>query len=211
MEKRAMEQQTTPEVNFKEFLIPADLNKIRCVDERHASNQTSGIQIQGATSGIIDALKIARPPISEESAWKLVRDCGIPVDGHDDTHHGQNGCGYNNRVEKDPSTVDAPEVVTAASRLSRVQPERILHYEGDHNPKFATINFVPNTTIDTNGILSAGKGTFNLDAWALLSIAAKLGLTHDESARFVTHIVDSYKQTVLTLTNSAISSFVELH
>ena len=204
------EIQQPPEVNFKEYLVTADPSRLRCVDERHATNQTNGIQIQGATSGIVDALKTVQPPLSEDGAWNAVGRAGLPVDGHDDDNKGADGCGYNNRVETDPSSVGAKESITAASRLARVHPERILHYEGDHNPRHATINFIPDTTLNSNGILAAGEGTFNLDAWAILSMATKLGLSHDESARFVEHIVSSYKQTVMTLTKSTISTFVEL-
>lgn len=205
-----MEQQSRPEVHFKEFLIPADINKLRCVDERNAADQTNGVQIQGATSGIVDALKTAKN-ISEDQAWSIVASTGVPLDGHVDDHHGPNGCGYNNRVETDPSTVGAPERQSAAKRLTRIQPERVLHYIGQHNPSYATINFVVDTTLNSNRILASGEGTFNLDAWALMPLATKLGLSHDESARFVTHIIESYKKTIITLTNSAISSFVELH
>lgn len=198
--------------DFEKYLCPADPTRRRCVDERHADPQTYGPQIQGATSGEVDALKQVRH-LSEKQAWKTIQDAGIPLDGHVDDHKGANGCGYNNRVETDPTSVGAPESVTALSRLQKVMSANgnVLHYHGDHAPVAATINYIPNTTLDTNRISTDGIGTFNLDAWILQEDAQKLKLTTDEAAAFMAHVVDSYKKTVMTLTNQAITTFVELH
>lgn len=196
---------------FEKYLVPADRTKRRCVDERYATDQTAGPQIQGATSGEVDALKQIRH-LSEEDAWKTMSDAGIPIDGHVDNHKGANGCGYNNKVETDPSSVGASEQVTASSRLRRVEDAHgtILHYTGDHNPAYATVNYVHGTTLDTNRILGAGKGTFNCDAWILAEDAEKLGLQGEDMAMFIKLVVDSYKKTITTLTNNKISTFIEL-
>lgn len=194
------------EIPFKEYLVPADMTKLRCVDERKA-NQTNGVQIQGASSGIVDALKVVLN-MSEDDAWNLVKQKGLPLDGHDDNSHGPLGCGYNKKVETDHAVVLAPEEVPAASRLERIDAACVLHYQGEHTPMHATINFVPDTTLDTNRILSEGQGTFNLDAWSLVSYAQKLELSHNQTAQFVSHIVDSYKATVTALAN--ITKFSEL-
>lgn len=205
-----MSPETSPKKEFfKKFLVNATIAKIRCVDERYSAEQTNGVQIQGATSGLIDAY-IAITGATEDAAWNTFEKAGIPFDGHDDTHHGANGCGYNNKVEKDPGSVGAKKSATAASRLARVKSERILHYQGEHNPKFATINRSKGKTLNTNGILSTGQGTFNLDAWAIDEYAKKLHLSKDQAKMFSNHVIDSYRQTVMTLTSGAISTFIEI-
>jgi hypothetical protein len=189
---------------FEKYLFPADLTKRRCVDDRRTNPQTYGPQIQGATWGEVDALKQIRH-VSEEQAWEAVIKAGIPHDGH--VH-----CGYNNKVETDPGSVGATESVSEESRLQKVMSAKgtVLHYIGDHAPAAATINFISGKTLDTNKILSAGIGTFNLDIWVLEQDAQKLGLTPEEAAGFIDHIVASYKKTVKALTHNTIKTFVEL-
>ncbi len=190
--------------DFEKYLFPADLTKRRCIDDRRTNPQTYGPQIQGATWGEVDALKQIRH-LSEKQAWETIKKAGIPRDGH--VH-----CGYNNTVETDPGSVGAMESVSEESRLKKVMSAEgtVLHYIGDHAPVAATINYISDKTLDTNRILSDGIGTFNLDAWVLEQDAQKLGLTPEESATFIDHIIASYKKTVITLTKGAITSFVEL-
>lgn len=190
---------------FSKFFMHATTRKIRCIDERPAEDQNNGVQIEGATSGLVDAYK-AVTGVSEDAAWDAMRRAGIPLDGH----VGDHGCGYNGQAENSPENVGAPERVSSASRVERVMAAKgnLLHYVGDHNPKYATINYMKNKTLDTNSIVNAGEGTFNLDAWAIDEFAKKLQLDKTQTVAFRDHIINSYQKTVTTLTHGAISTFI---
>lgn len=193
---------------FKKFFIHATTKKIRCIDERIAPDQNNGVQIQGATSGLVDAYKSVMG-VSEDAAWKALSDAGIPIDGHVDEHH---GCGYNLQVESNPAAVDAPGSASVSDRVSRVAAAHgnLLHYKGDHNPKYATINYMKDKTLNTNDIFKSQTGTFNLDVWAIDGYAKMLHLDHDKADLFKSHIIRAYMDTVTTLTHGAIASFIEI-
>ena len=183
------------------------MKRVRCIDERHAGDQNNGVQIQGATSGLVDAYK-AVMQVGEDAAWDIYKKAGIPLDGH----VGDHGCGYNGQVENSPQAVEAPQSVPSANRVYRVTQAHgaLLHYEGDHTPKYATINYMKGKTLDTNSILNADAGTFNLDVWAVDEYAKMLHLDLGEMDAFRKHIIRSYQRTVATLTLGAISTFIFL-
>ena len=184
--------------DLRNYIFPADLNHIRCVDERKSTDQTNGVQIPGGIYGIVDAIKALAHAI-EEDAWQRVKDAKIPIDAHIDNHDGARGCGYARTVEDKPQAILAPDSVTAQERLDRVQQVNggVLHYIGKHDPSHATINYWKGFTLDPNKASVDGLGVFNCDAWATRVYAEKLGL--DPNA-FEQHIVRMYEATVKELT-----------
>ena len=57
MENSKPPQKETEVPNFENYLFPADITLIRCVDERQAMDNTNGVEIPGGIYGIIDAIK----------------------------------------------------------------------------------------------------------------------------------------------------------
>ena len=191
-----------------EYLMKANEKKTRCVDEREPDAKTvnDGIAIPGATFGIIDAIKTLTGA-SEEEAWDRATKAGIPMNGHDDTHHGPKGCGYERLVEEEPASVLAVESVPAATRKAKLEEEHgtVITLLGDHQPTEAIINYREGTTIDTKKAVNEHRGIFDLDAWALSAMAEKLGI---DTNVFTAHVIDVYKHTVTKLTG--ITEFAEV-
>ncbi len=186
-----------------EYLMSANAKKTRCIDERKPKRaptdpKNDGVAIPGATEGIIDAIKTLKH-LSEEEAWKLASDAGIPMNGHEDEHHGTKGCGYRKLVETDPTSVLAVEAVPAETRRTTLTQAGgdIITLQGDHKPTEAIINYRAGTTIDTERAVNENRGIFDLDAWALPDMAEKLGIDKDV---FTAHMINVYKHTVTKLT-----------
>lgn len=194
---------------MESYLVQANTTALRCVDERPTSEAfTAGIQIPGSVYGIIDVVKELKH-LTEAEARTLIKSTGIPVDVHVDDHHGPKGCGYAKLVETSPSSIGITESVPAATRLDWVKEVqgRVITYLGDHNPKGAIINHRANTTFNSPAAWNDEQGMFNLDVWALGEYASKLGIDQDT---FTTKMIDVYKKTVSTLTQGAITDFVEI-
>lgn len=191
-----------PVVNLELYLLPANIDLIRCVDERQAEDATNGVEIPGGIYGIIDAIKAIKG-LTEEQAWQLAQESDIPIDAHVDDHHGASGCGYAKLVETDPSKVGAPEAILAKQRLERVRQAggNILHYIGDHKPTHATINNRTGFSLDPDQAMIDGLGVFNYDAWAAREYANRLNINPE---KFAKHIENVFKQTVTALTGMAI-------
>lgn len=187
----------------EQYLLPADINLIRCVDERQATDATNGVEIPGGIYGIIDAVKVLAN-VSEDEAWRMVRVAGIPFGAHVDDHHGARGCGYANKVENDPQAVLAPEKVVAQERLDRVRQANgvVMHYLGEHHATHATINFREGFSFDPDKASEHGLGVFNCDAWAVGEYAQRLGMNPNVMEE---HMIRIYKATVTALTG--ITSF----
>lgn len=194
--------------NFEKYLFPADIALIRCVDERQAVDNTNGVEIPGGTYGIIDAIKYFKPNITEEEAWKLAKEKGIPFGGHIDQHHGAKGCGYGRLVEEKPEIVRARENIPAADRLRRIQENKdgkIQTLLGDHHPTHAVINHRKDFSIDPDKAYKDKLGIFNFDKWAAKIFGELLGFDGDA---FADHLEDVYKRTVTELTG--ITTFYEI-
>lgn len=191
---------------LERYFVLADIDQIRCVDERHASFPTNGVQVPGAIYGVVDAVKVLQI-VSEDEAWQRVTRAGIPLEAHDDNHAGARGCGYAKQVETDPASVGAPEKILASDRLSRVVKAhgKILHYEGKHQATHATLNWREGFTLSPERALAEGRGVFNCDLWALRQYAARLELDADQ---LTNHITAVYRQTVTAL--SGITQFHQL-
>ncbi|MFZ5845196.1 MAG: cadmium-containing carbonic anhydrase [Patescibacteria group bacterium] len=193
--------------NFETYLLPADLNLIRCVDERQAEDATNGIELPGGTYSIIDFLK-THLGISEEEAWEKAQETGIPMGGHVDNHHGPQGCGYAKLVETNPQAVSAPEAVPAASRLAKIEEApngQVMHYLGEHRPTHAVINHRVGFSLDPDKAVAGGLGIFNFDAWAVSEYAQRLGV---DPQIMTSHLLQVYRQTVTALTG--ITTFYEI-
>jgi hypothetical protein len=194
-------------IQLEEFLMQANTNRIRCVDERKATALNNGVAIPGATDGVLDAIK-SLLPVDEFAARQLLLRAKLPIGGHIDEHHGSKGCGYRKLVETEHGTVDAREAVLAESRLTWITDNggEVLTLLGDHHPTDAVINYRTGTTIDTEGAGAKGKGIFDFDIWAMKGYAQKLDIDPDD---FTDHMLDVYKKTVTRLTS--ITQFIELH
>jgi hypothetical protein len=55
----------------------------------------------------------------------------------------------------------------------------VVNMEGDHAEVVAFVNLRSGTTLDTNGLNTAGRQAFNLDLWAILDTARVLGFDAD--------------------------------
>lgn len=202
--------QTTPKelAPAEQYLMRANPNKLRCVDERQAEETVTndGVAIPGGIYGIIDAIK-AINHVDETQAWEQAKRAGIPMDAHMDTHHHERGCGYGKLVEDEPATVDAVESVPAVTRKHTVDQHggTVITLLGDHCPTEAILNYKDNTTIDTQKALADKRGIFDCDAWALPMLADKLHMDPDQ---FTSHVIDVYKKTVTRLTE--MTTFVEV-
>jgi len=184
--------------DFKKYLLKADIDLIRCVDERQALDTTNGIEIPGAIYGIIDGIKHFAH-CTEEDAWKLAKEKGIPIDGHIDEHHGAKGCGYATLVEDEPKTVLAIESIKAQDRLQKIQDAngQVITLLGDHHPTHAVINHREGYSLDPDKAAVDDLGIFNFDRWAAKMFGEKLGFEGD---KFADHLETVYKKTVTRLT-----------
>lgn len=192
------------------FLTKGTINRIRCVDERPEKTQDTkdekGVQLPGACYGILDAIKTITN-CKEEEARKKAKDAHIPWSIHDDEHHGALGCGYGKLVQTESETVLAPEAVAVAERFAFVSAQpihEILTLIGDHNPKYAIINYREGTTIHSPKAVEAGVGSFNFDYWAAVAFGKQLRV---DGQQFATHLLEVYTKTVMRLTNNAITTF----
>ncbi len=184
-------------IELEKYLFPADGDLIRCVDERQALDQTNGVEIPGGIYGIIDAIKTLKG-VSEEAAWELALKSGIPIGAHVDEHHGERGCGYAKLVEVSPAAVSAPEAVSAADRLARVEAAggTVMHYLGQHRPTHASLNYREGFSLDPDRALQDNLGIFNCDIWAAGAFAQKLGIDRQQMMQ---HIEQVFRQTVAAL------------
>lgn len=195
--------------DFEKYLTPANMDAVRCIDERPTKESfTAGIQIPGGIYGLIDAVKELRH-MDEQSARDLVVKAGIPLDAHTDEHHGAKGCGYAKLVESDPQSIRLSDAVNADDRITWISQQngQVLTYIEDHKPVAAVINQRDQTTFNSPAAWKDGKGTFNLDVWAMKQFAPKLGVGTASLEKFMT---DLYINTVKTLTNSTITQFPEI-
>ncbi len=194
-------------LDIERYLTPANTNLLDCVDERaNVQHITHGVEVPGGIYGILDAIK-ALTGASEEEARRLVKKAGLPIDAHDDEHHGARGCGYGKLVETEPETVMAVEAVPAEERFAWVQQHdgTILHYIGEHNPTHAIINHRSGLTIDPEHAAQDGFGAFSCDLWAIPAFAQKLGI---DPQKMTDHIEQVYRRTVTAL--GGITDFVEI-
>ena len=201
--------QPTPKEQYAPaaFLMTADSTKIRCVDEREAKDViNNGVAVPGGIYGVIDTIKVTAG-VSEEAAWQMAQNAGIPIGGHMDEHHGPKGCGYGKLVETEPATVGATEAIPAEIRKNRIEQAHgeLVTLLGDHHPTEAIINSRQGTTIDTKKASQSGRGIFDFDVWAMEGYAEKLQL---DPGTFTSHMIDVYKKTVTKLTG--ITTFTEV-
>lgn len=207
--KNAMLKDQEPKpIDLEQYLFPADVDLLQCVDERQTvEDTTNGVEIPGAIYGIIDAVK-ALKGISEQEARELIEKSGIPIGAHVDEHHGEKGCGYARLVETSPARVSAIEAVLAADRLNWVKQTKgpILHYVGEHHPTHATITRRGGFSIDSDQAWKdKGFGIFNCDVWIAGEFAKKLGI---DPKQMMDHMEKVYRQTVTAL--SGITAFEEI-
>jgi hypothetical protein len=191
---------------IEKYLLPANSNLIRCVDERQALDSTNGVEIPGATYSIVDAIKHFKG-VGENEAWELAIKNGIPIGAHIDDHHGPLGCGYGKLVETNPKAVLAPESVPVAKRLKRVEEANglIMHYLGEHHPTHAIINWRKGFSIDPDQAAEDGLGIFNCDIWIVAEFAKRLDI---DPLKMTKHIEDVFRRTVIQL--SSIRDFYSL-
>jgi hypothetical protein len=179
------------------FLLPANLELIRCVDERQALDATNGVEIPGGIYGVIDAIKVLSGR-SEDEAWDYAIAQGVPIGAHIDEHHDALGCGYGRLVEQSPSSVLAPESIPAQERLNRVKAVggTVMNYVGDHNPQYALINNRRGRSFDPDQAWEAGFRAFNFDRWAAEAYARRLKLKPKQMGDQLENV---YKATVRAL------------
>lgn len=190
------------------FFTEANPNRIRCIDERRFSPDSNGIQIQGGTYGLLDALKKILN-ISEEEARTIIIAKGIPLGAHTHVDLAELGCGYAAKVQSDPTSVGAVEAVSAEDRLNwiRANGGEVLVYTDEHDPQLAIINYKYGKTLDTNSAMGNGIGIFNFDAWAVPNLAKKLDIPDTSITNFTSLVVENYRNTVNTLAGSHIRGF----
>ena len=197
---------------LRPFFQQATLTKLRCVDERKEQKETQGekgVQFPGAYYGIVDAIKHITG-ITEEEAREKAKQAHIPFSIHDDTHHGALGCGYGKLVQTEPETVLAPEAVDVTNRYAYVKTQEganILTLVGDHNPMYALVNYHEGTTLDSPRAVDGGVGSFNYDYWAGIELGKLLGI---DGKQFADHLLKVYQNTVMRLTNGAITIFYSI-
>lgn len=184
---------------IESYLLPADIKIIRCVDDRQYDDNTNGVEIPGGIYGILDGIK-SLLDVDEATARNIVIQAGIPISAHVDRHHGPNGCGYANLVEKDPSKVHAPDKVKAQNRLAWVRSVggQIVTALGEHKPTHAVINDRYGYSIDPDQAHGANLGIFNYDVWAAEEYGRRIleaGYALDPQ-RFASHLLTVYKSTV---------------
>lgn len=204
---------------IEQFVLVADIDTLLCVDERQLSDGTppdtlNGVEVPGAIYGILDMIKTLAH-VSEDEARNIVLQSGIPIAAHVDDHHrGQKGCGYAGKVESAPESVLANEPISESDRLAWVRENDgiVLAYVGEHDPKFAVINFRRGKSIDSDQAMAAGIGIFNFDAWAVREYVDRinesgLGIYIDPDAA-VEHMTNVFTATVQAL--SPIRTFHKL-
>lgn len=174
----------------------ATLKRIRCVDERQALDTSNGVEIPGATYGLVDALK-ALEGISEDQAWNRIISARIPVEAHIDEGHGERGCGYAKLVEDEPGTVLAVESIPALQRLQRVydQGGQVATYIGEHAPRIAVTNEKKGWSLDPDQ--APHLGAFSFDAWAAEQYGRMLRVR--DPRKFKAHLTQVYQNTVRRL------------
>ena len=197
---------------IKPFLTKATIAKLRCVDERPEKIKKTGekgVQFPGGYYGIIDAIKYLTG-CTEEEARMRAQKANIPLGIHDDEHHGALGCGYGKLVQTEPATVLAPEAVDVHDRFAYVNAQEgseVLTLTGDHNPIYAVVNYQEGTTVNSPAAVAAGVGSFNYDYWAGMKLGKQLGLGEK---KFADHLLTVYQNTVMRLTNGAITTFYNI-
>lgn len=208
--------ETEAGVDFRKYLRAANLGHIECVDERDIEDEPGqeyfvpaardGVQIPGAVFGLVDAVKLFRQ-VTEEEAWKIVAEAGIPLTGHDDEHHEALGCGYEKLVEKTPKTVRAVESVAADDRMAKLRHEGglVQRYLGHHQAKQAVINRIEGLTIDPEKGYEDDKYFFSCDSWVAKVYGPKLGI---EAKVLQDHLEEVYMRTVMALTENQLKDFV---
>ena len=181
-------------VDFHTYQIPSDTNTFLCIDERPKIEPVQrAIRLPGAIYGLIDAIKSVGH-LSEDEAWTLAKERGIPMDAHTDDHHHEGnegeGCGMATTVQNKPDVIGVVESVPANDRLKRAKLNggRIFHYTGGHRPTHAVLNFVPETTVDQQKAWNDGYGPFVCDLWAIPGIANKLGLDENATMDFMKNL-----------------------
>ncbi len=184
-----MKEETTSVEKLKKlaerFLFKADPDLIHCVDERQGDGQTfdlkNAVELPGSTGVFIDYIKNQYKDISEEQAWDMARSAGIPIGAHqgpDHSHHvhsseekiSPKGCGYNLLVETNPSSVLAPESVSASHRYhlaAKYEKAQLYDVHGPHIINVGVIVRKHGFSIDSDRALAAEHiGILGCDVWA---------------------------------------------
>lgn len=197
--KERMEKETEI-MKFEEYLIDADPENIRCIDDRaDEEGEDNAVQLPGGIYYLLDVCKRLKGD-SEESARQRILKAGIKpgVHGH---------CGYAHTVEEHPDAVGAIESVSEEERQkwAREKDGKVGKLKGEHAPKYAVLNYKEGKTFNTNRATEEGKGTFSIDIWYLKKVAEKLGI---EEEKLIDDAVVTFKKTVTEL--SGISDFQEI-
>lgn len=190
------------------YLVEANPDELLCIDEReyakeadaehYAPKERNGIKLPGGIFGVVDAVKQLRQ-VSEDEAWKIVEEAGIPLMGHDDEHHEEKGCGYEKLVETQPEAVLAQEPVGAKVRLEKLKSwgGKVLRYLGGHNHTGSVINRRFGMTVDQDEAAKDGVRPFVCDSWIAQVWGPKLGIDADKLQK---HWEEVHNSTVKTLT-----------
>lgn len=186
------------------------------MDEREVDKPTkeNPVNLPGGTAVLVDTLK-ALYQYTEEEAWTLLKDSGVPMDMHTDSHHGARGCGYEKLVEDNPGIVLAVESISASERLqtARRYGARVVNYIGEHDIRKAVINYHHGKSIDQDQ--KYAHSIVSCDAWAVGEYAKKINKTLSmrgvenrvNGGEMTSHVVNVFQNTVIELTNGKVNQF----
>ncbi len=203
--------------DFENLLIPADIFKVICMDERKLREEliVNPVHLPGATYSLIDTVKFLYG-YSEEKAWELFSKVGIPLGTHIDDHVSKEGesvgCGYAKLVETCPEKVLAPEAIKAAERLLRVARlgGEVFCCLGEHHAKYAVINHKKGFSISHKK--ASLIGVFSCDVWAAGYYANYLSQfdSRINGKEMKKHVEKIFRAAVTTLSLGEINEFVVL-
>lgn len=184
------------EASWAQFYVPVDSSKagIGCVDDR--SEGGAVLRLYGGSAALVDLIK-RHGQFSEEDAWEMLHQAGIPLIIHDGPVHGTGvgewlkkktvykfvgepygprGCGYAALVEDNPSKVGAIEHIPASQRMSLVTQMGGSYYSvhGHHQIDAVLLNHRDGFTIDYDRVRGAGLGVLVTDVWAAKYYADRL-------------------------------------